>query len=82
MLSTVKSVFRIKQSLGQRSCKRLNFGDSAGKDVKGMVSVVVYVISIPLAFWNGWVAMAVYLAVAVMWMVPDNRIERLFGDEA
>jgi len=52
------------------------------KDVKGMVSVVVYVISIPLAFWNGWVAMAAYLAVAVMWMVPDNRIERLFGDEA
>jgi uncharacterized membrane protein len=47
-----------------------------GKDVKGMVSMVVYAAAIGLSFWNPWVACALYVAIAVMWFVPDPRIER------
>jgi uncharacterized membrane protein len=46
-----------------------------GKDYKGMASVVIYAAAIGLAFWNAWVACALYVAVAVMWLNPDPRIE-------
>ncbi|MEZ4702922.1 MAG: TMEM175 family protein [Rhodothermales bacterium] len=48
-----------------------------GKDVKGLISMVAYVAAIPLAFWNEWVSCSIYVLVAVMWLVPDRRIERI-----
>lgn len=47
-----------------------------GRDAKGKVSVAVYAVAIPLAFAQPWIAAALYVAVAVMWFVPDRRIER------
>ena len=47
-----------------------------GRDVKGRISIVLYVAALPLAFLAGWIALAVYAIVAVMWLVPDRRIER------
>ena len=49
---------------------------AVGSDVKGMMSVVIYVVAIALSFANRWVALALYVAVALMWLVPDRRIER------
>jgi uncharacterized membrane protein len=56
-------------------------GDSAlakalGKDLKGKVSVVFYAVAIPLSFVNSWLACALYVLVAIMWLIPDRRIER------
>ena len=48
-----------------------------GKDFKGNISVLVYVVSIPLAFANQWIAQLLYVAVALMWLVPDKRIEKV-----
>ena len=48
---------------------------AVGKDVKGMVSVVMYAAAIPLAFVSRWMADAIYVAVVLMWLVPDRRIE-------
>ncbi len=50
-----------------------------GSDVKGRVSIVIYLTAIPLAFVNSWLAFAVYVLVAVMWLVPDRRIENTFS---
>jgi uncharacterized membrane protein len=47
-----------------------------GKDWKGKLSVVVYVVAIVLAFINPWIAFALYALVAMMWFIPDKRIER------
>ncbi len=47
-----------------------------GKDFKGRVSVVFYVAAIPLAFVNSWLACALYVVVAIMWLIPDRRIEQ------
>ncbi len=44
-------------------------------DFKGKVSVLLYCVAIPLAFVNRWLALAVYVAVALIWFVPDKRIE-------
>ena len=47
-----------------------------GRDFKGRISVVAYLVAIPLAFVRAWAACALYVMVAVMWLVPDRRIER------
>jgi uncharacterized membrane protein len=49
---------------------------AVGKDVKGKVSVVCYAVAIPLSLVNSWLACALYVLVAVMWLIPDRRIER------
>ena len=47
-----------------------------GTDFKGKISVLIYVLAVPLAFVKPWLACALYVAVAVMWLIPDRRIER------
>ena len=48
-----------------------------GRDFKGKVSVLVYAVAIPLSFVNAWIAIALYVAVASMWLLPDRRIENV-----
>jgi uncharacterized membrane protein len=47
-----------------------------GTDFKGKVSVAFYAVAIPLSFVNSWLACALYVLVAVMWLIPDRRIEQ------
>src|SRR5262245_3469397 len=47
-----------------------------GRDVKGNVSPVLYLAGIGFAFVNQWIADAIYVLVALMWLIPDPRIER------
>lgn len=47
-----------------------------GKDIKGKISVYTYMIAIAIGFWYGWMALFLYGVVAVIWMVPDRRIEK------
>ncbi len=49
---------------------------AVGKDIKGKVSVVFYLLGIGLAFWNSWIAIFIYIIVAVLWFIPDQRIEK------
>ena len=51
-----------------------------GRDRKGMISVAVYAVAIPLAFVSPWIALALYAAVALMWFVPDRRIESVLAE--
>jgi uncharacterized membrane protein len=48
-----------------------------GKDWKGKISPLVYLAAIPLAFVSPWLASGLYVLVALMWLVPDRRIERV-----
>jgi uncharacterized membrane protein len=47
-----------------------------GKDKKGAISIVMYVISIAFAFINSFISLVLYAAVASMWLIPDRRIEK------
>jgi uncharacterized membrane protein len=49
---------------------------SIGNDRKGTVSVLVYLVAIPLALVKPWLACAFYTFVAIMWLLPDPRIEK------
>jgi uncharacterized membrane protein len=55
-----------------------------GSDVKGRLSAIAYVVGIVVAFFEPWVAIAIYVGVAVVWLVPDRRITRVIerGDRA
>lgn len=49
---------------------------AVGRDFKGKASPVLYSLGIATSFWNTWVAGGIYVAVALMWLIPDRRIER------
>jgi uncharacterized membrane protein len=48
---------------------------SIGRDMKGKLSLAVYATAIPLSFAQPWIACALYVLVAIMWLAPDRRIE-------
>ncbi len=50
---------------------------AVGKDLKGKVSLTIYVFAIPLAYVHPWIAIALYMVNATMWFIPDRRIESL-----
>jgi uncharacterized membrane protein len=52
-----------------------------GKDFKGRVSIVIYFVAIPLALVKWWLACGLYILVAVLWLIPDRRIERIVSNQ-
>ncbi len=53
---------------------------AVGSDFKGRISIVLYVAGIGLSFWNRWAALGIYVLVAVMWLIPDQRIEKTLSE--
>lgn len=54
--------------------------EAVNRDFKGKISVVIYVVAVPLAFVSSWLAGGLYVLVAIIWLVPDRRIESVIGD--
>jgi TMEM175 potassium channel family protein len=50
-----------------------------GRDLKGRLSVAAYVLAIAFASFAPWFSIGIYIAVAVAWLIPDRRIERVLG---
>ena len=50
-----------------------------GSDLKGKASPLLYITAIALSFVNRWLAIAIYVLVALIWLVPDRRVERLIA---
>ena len=53
-----------------------------GSDAKGKLSVIFYLVAIIVAFVQPWVSAAIYVAVALIWLVPDRRIEKRIQEHA
>lgn len=53
---------------------------SVGKDFKGKASIVLYIIAIIASYFFEWISAGIYILVALMWLIPDTRIERLIKD--
>ncbi|HZD54498.1 MAG TPA: TMEM175 family protein, partial [Woeseiaceae bacterium] len=54
---------------------------AVGRDFKGKMSMVLYAIAIPAALFRPWIAGTLYVVVALMWLVPDRRIERALSEK-
>lgn len=55
---------------------------AVGRDAKGKASLLLYGVAIPVAFYIEWLADALYVVVALMWLIPDRRIESRLRDGA
>ena len=55
---------------------------AVGRDLKGKLSIIFYVLAIPSAFLSPWISCSFYVLVALMWLIPDQRIERLLNRPA
>jgi uncharacterized membrane protein len=53
---------------------------AVGKDWNGKISPVLYLAAVPLAFVSPWIAIGLYVFVALLWLVPDRRIERVLTE--
>ena len=53
---------------------------AVGRDWKGKLSPVLYAVSLPIAFFWPWVSLAIYAFIAILWLVPDRRIETVFAE--
>lgn len=54
--------------------------NAIGKDKKGKISLLFYIIAIPAAFFSIWLSGILYISVALIWLIPDKRIERALLD--
>jgi len=51
-----------------------------GSDWKGKLSIVLYAMGIALAFWHSWISSVIYSFVALMWLIPDRRLEHVIHE--
>jgi uncharacterized membrane protein len=60
--------------------KESKLAKAYGKDWKGKISIIIYSIAIILTFINRWIGFSLYIVVALMWFIPDRRIERVISE--
>ncbi|HEX2661704.1 MAG TPA: TMEM175 family protein [Candidatus Acidoferrum sp.] len=72
--------FILTKTLVAHHGKDSTLARSIGRDRKGKLSLVVYAAAIPLSFSEPWIAWACYVMVAIIWFLPDPRIERTLGE--
>ncbi|MFL6336162.1 MAG: TMEM175 family protein [Pyrinomonadaceae bacterium] len=80
LLSAAIAYFILAHVLVSHQGRDSALAKALGKDVKGKASVVCYAAAIPLSFVSPLLACALYVLVAVMWLIPDRRIERALAE--
>jgi uncharacterized membrane protein len=75
LLMPAIAYYLLQKAILHRHGRHSVLAEALGRDLKGKVSPVLYAAGIGLAFLYPWVSVAIYVLVAVMWLVPDRRIE-------
>ena len=70
----------LSQVLVAHHGKHSELANAIGGDSKGKLSVVMYIAGIAISFFNPWIAYGTYTLVAILWLIPDRRIEKLIHD--
>lgn len=71
----------MQQSLLCLPGNRTRLSEALGRDIKGKISPLCYLIGIAAAFYWEWLSAAMYVLMALIWLVPDRRIERLLAEK-
>ena len=61
--------------------KNAKLAEAIGDDRKGKISIVFYLVGVVVSWFAAWLGFLVYVGVAVMWLIPDRRIEKKVVDE-
>ncbi len=79
LLLAAVAYFILARSLVSLHGKTSVIASALGNDFKGKISVVIYAAALILCLLSQWIACSLYVAVAIMWLVPDRRIERILA---
>ena len=75
LVMTGLAYYMLGRILIKRRGTNLALARALGRDNKAVASIVLYGAAIALSFWNVWAACILYVLIAVMWFIPDSRIE-------
>ena len=76
LLMAAIAYYILQRAIMARQGPESVLAEAVGCDWKGKLSPVIYLVAIPLAFVSSWIASALYAGVALLWLIPDRRIER------
>ena len=70
----------LQKAIVHQQGKHSVLASALGRDLKGKISVLLYAAAVALAFVDAWLSIAIYALVAVMWLIPDRRIEKVLHE--
>jgi uncharacterized membrane protein len=82
MLAAAVAYFVLQRLIIAQQGPHSKLRAAVGRDFKGKLSPLIYVAAIVMAFVNQWVSVALYVLVALMWLIPDRRIEARLDEPA
>ena len=80
MLGAAIAYYVLQQTIVAAQGPHSRLKTALGRDLKGKISPALYIAAIVLSFVSQWIADGIYVLVALMWLVPDRRIESSFTD--
>lgn len=81
LLMAAIAYFIIQREIIKNQGENSLLARAIGKDIKGKLSPILYLLAIISCWINVWIAGIIYIAVALMWLIPDQRIEIIFKSE-
>jgi uncharacterized membrane protein len=82
LLLAASAYFLLTRALITLHGRESALATALGRDFKGKVSLVFYAVAMPFAFVNTWISCTLYVLVAIMWLIPDRRIEKALSERA
>ena|ERR1043166_8493875 len=79
LLLSAIAYFILTRSLIASHGQDSTIATALGSDFKGKISIVIYAAAIPLSFVHALIACGLYVLVAIMWLIPDRRIEKILS---
>jgi uncharacterized membrane protein len=80
LLLPALAYYFLQKAIIHRQGKQSVLAKAIGRDTKGKISPLLYLAAIVLAFIVSWISVVLYALVAVIWLVPDRRIERILRE--
>jgi len=75
LLMPAIAYYLLQKAIVQKQGAHSLLASALGADIKGKISPVLYATAVVLAFVSPWLSILIYVLVAVMWLIPDRRIE-------
>jgi uncharacterized membrane protein len=80
MLMAAIAYFILQKTILQTQGQNSLLARALGKDLKGKISPILYAMAIPSVFVSEWISCGLYVLVALIWLIPDKRIERVLSE--
>jgi uncharacterized membrane protein len=80
LLMPAIAYYLLQRAIVHQQGKHSVLASALGSDLKGKISPLLYAAAVALAFVDAWLSIAIYALVAVMWLIPDRRIEKVLRE--